>query len=85
MLDWQDGPISWPLRSPDLTPVDFFMWGYVKDIVYANLVLDLQNLRNRITNAISTITPDMLQCVWIETDYRLDIVRATNCVHVEIV
>ena len=24
------GPISWPPRSPDLTPLDFFFWGYVK-------------------------------------------------------
>ncbi|KAJ4441386.1 hypothetical protein ANN_11241 [Periplaneta americana] len=24
----------WPLRSPDLTPCDFFLWGYVKEAVY---------------------------------------------------
>lgn len=24
------GPIAWPPRSPDLTPCDFFLWGYVK-------------------------------------------------------
>ena len=24
----------WPPRSPDLTPCDFFLWGYVKDKVY---------------------------------------------------
>jgi hypothetical protein len=24
----------WPPRSPDLTPCDFFLWGYVKDTVY---------------------------------------------------
>ena len=23
-----------PLRSPDATPCDFFLWGYVKDQVY---------------------------------------------------
>jgi hypothetical protein len=28
------GPISWPPRSPDLTPLDFFLWGYAKDQVY---------------------------------------------------
>ncbi|KAJ8870126.1 hypothetical protein PR048_029138 [Dryococelus australis] len=28
------GPIPWPPRSPDLTPLDFFFWGYVKNIVY---------------------------------------------------
>ena len=30
----RDGPIPWPPRSPDITPLDFFLWGYVKDIVY---------------------------------------------------
>ncbi|GLV46683.1 hypothetical protein CBL_21321, partial [Carabus blaptoides fortunei] len=26
-----NGPIKWPARSPDLTPLDFFLWPYVKD------------------------------------------------------
>jgi hypothetical protein len=26
--------LLWPPRSPDLTPCDFFLWSYVKDIVY---------------------------------------------------
>ncbi|KAJ8893016.1 hypothetical protein PR048_005597 [Dryococelus australis] len=38
----RDGPISWPPWSPNLTSLDFFMWGYVKDIVYATSVLNLQ-------------------------------------------
>ena len=29
------GPIPWPPRSPDLSPLDFFLWGYIKNIVYA--------------------------------------------------
>jgi len=27
---------EWPPRSPDLTPCDFYLWGIVKDMVYAN-------------------------------------------------
>ena len=27
-----DSPLlPWPPRSPDLTPCDFFLWGYIKD------------------------------------------------------
>ena len=26
--------LLWPPRSPDLTPCDFFLWGYVKDNAY---------------------------------------------------
>jgi hypothetical protein len=28
------GLFPWPPRSPDLTPCDFFLWGYIKDLVY---------------------------------------------------
>jgi hypothetical protein len=27
-------PLPWPPQSPELTPCDFFLWGYVKDRVY---------------------------------------------------
>ena len=27
--------MEWPPRSPDLTPVDFFLWGVVKDKVFS--------------------------------------------------
>jgi hypothetical protein len=27
------GPIKWPARSPDLTPLDYFLWGYLKSKV----------------------------------------------------
>ena len=30
----RDEPISWPPHLPDITPLDFFLWGYVKDTVY---------------------------------------------------
>ncbi|GFW92589.1 uncharacterized protein TNCV_519061 [Trichonephila clavipes] len=30
------GPVIWPPRSCDLTPLDYFLWGYVKSLVYAD-------------------------------------------------
>ncbi|GFU43671.1 putative DD41D transposase [Trichonephila clavipes] len=30
------GPVNWPQRSCDLTPLDYFLWGYVKSLVYAD-------------------------------------------------
>lgn len=30
----RDGPIPWTPRLPHITPLDFFLWEYVKDIVY---------------------------------------------------
>ncbi|GFV83324.1 uncharacterized protein TNCV_1900501 [Trichonephila clavipes] len=32
----RDGPVNWPARSPDLSCLDFFLWGYVKSLVYAS-------------------------------------------------
>ena len=31
---WWDDAIEWPPRFPDLTTLDFFLWGYVKDNAY---------------------------------------------------
>ncbi|KAJ4434057.1 hypothetical protein ANN_16376 [Periplaneta americana] len=42
------GPIAWPPRSPDLNPLDFYLWGHLKSLVYSSPVPDLQSLRNRI-------------------------------------
>ena len=38
------GPIPWPPRSPDLSPLDFFLWGYIKNIVYAEKIRNIQHL-----------------------------------------
>ncbi|KAJ4442662.1 hypothetical protein ANN_04251 [Periplaneta americana] len=42
------GPIAWSPRSPDLNPVDFYLWGHLKSLVYLSPVSDLESLRNRI-------------------------------------
>jgi hypothetical protein len=55
------GPITWPPRSSDLTPLDFFLWGYVKNIVYKVKINDVEHLKARIRDAVATVTPDMVQ------------------------
>jgi hypothetical protein len=55
--------LPWPPRSPDLTPCDFFLWGFVKYSVYVPpLPMSLKELRDRITHALQTVTADMLPC-----------------------
>ncbi|KAJ4431180.1 hypothetical protein ANN_19777 [Periplaneta americana] len=68
--------------DPDLTPLDFFLWGYVKDKVYATPVRDLRDLRERIIEAIESIPEDMLQRAWQEIVHRLDIATVTARAHV---
>ena len=44
-------PIEWPPRSPDLTLLDFFLWGYIKSEVYRTPLASLQVLGRRIQTA----------------------------------
>jgi len=78
----RDGPTPWPPRSPDITPLDFLLWGYVKDKVFSTPVSDITNLKARITDAFAAITEDMLKNTWREIDYRLDVLRETKGAHV---
>ena len=72
----------WPPRSPDLTPCDFFLWGFVKDTV-PPLPANLQDLRNRTTAAVALVDRDMLTRVWNEMDYRIDVFRITKGGYIE--
>jgi hypothetical protein len=62
----RDGVLAWPPRSPDTTPLDFFLWGYVKDKVYATKVTGLEDLKTRIRDIITTINRGMLARTWEE-------------------
>ncbi|GFV84000.1 DUF4817 domain-containing protein [Trichonephila clavipes] len=42
------GPANWPPRSCDLTPLDYFLWGYVKSLVYADKPQTLDHLEDNI-------------------------------------
>ena len=61
-----------------------FYGGYVKDKVFSTPIRDITNLKARITDAFATITEDMLENTWRETDYRLDVLRATKGGRVEV-
>ena len=80
----RDSPILWPPRSPDITPLDFFLWGYVMDIVYRIKVRDVSDLQQRIIEALDTVTVNMLARTWLKMEYRLDILRATDGAHVQL-
>ena len=50
----------WPPRSPDLTSLDFFLWGYLKDRVYKNTPTTLNQLKRNIEYEISLIGRETL-------------------------
>jgi len=49
------GPIPWPPRSPDLTPLDYYLWGHMKTLVYESKVDSRAALRDRIFAAAEHI------------------------------
>jgi len=57
------GPHEWPPRSPDLTPLDFFLWGHLKQQVYATRPASVEDLKDRIVRACRTISPQILRRV----------------------
>jgi hypothetical protein len=48
-------------------------------------VTSFDELKLRIVAAIETVTPQILENTWKEIEYRLDILGAKKCVHVEVV
>lgn len=49
------GAIPWPARSPDLNPIDFYVWGHLKSMVYSMPINDVETLRLRILQSCNTI------------------------------
>lgn len=57
------GDTNWPSRSCDLNPLDFFLWGYVKDRVNTDRPQTLDQLKNNIRQVIGEIQPSMCRKV----------------------
>jgi hypothetical protein len=62
----------WPPRSPDLTPPDYFLCGYLKQVVYSNRPQTIEDLKENI--AISNISQETLKKV-----VRNMVTRANTC------
>ena len=63
------GPLSWPPRSPGLTPLHFIL-GFVKNVVYpGDRPTTLEELRGP---------------TWREVEYHLDVCRAKHGAHIEL-
>jgi hypothetical protein len=77
----RNGPINWPPRSCDLTPLDYFLWGYVKSLVYADKPETIEHLEINIRRVIGEIRPQMLRKVCENWSSRLRLVRASRGGH----
>ncbi|GBM03913.1 hypothetical protein AVEN_185408-1 [Araneus ventricosus] len=77
------GFVKWPPRSPDLTPLDFFLSGHIKGQVYATPPPTLQDFRRRITDTCASVTPVMLHNAQREILSRVQICIVANGEHFE--
>ena len=76
--------LHWPPRSPDPTPSDFFLWGYVNGLLYIPpLPTSVDDLKTLVTEALITIDPDMLVQVWQEMEYHFNVCHVTKRLHIQ--
>jgi hypothetical protein len=48
----QGGQIALPAQSPDLNPLDCYVWRHLKSAVYAIAVSDLHDMQQKIQNGL---------------------------------
>jgi hypothetical protein len=70
------------LRQPGFV-FDFFFLGAHQEQCIRRKYERLPHLKDRISAATETVTPEVLSRVWEKAEYRLDICRATNGAHIE--
>ena len=76
--------MEWAPRSPDLTPLDFFLWGYVKTKVYATKPANTLELKQRIVHEIANIDQDVLFNVFNHAIHRFQKCVQLHGHHVEV-
>ncbi|XP_018359883.1 PREDICTED: uncharacterized protein LOC108759083 [Trachymyrmex cornetzi] len=65
------GDQNWPPRSCDLTPLDFFLWSYLKSKVYVNKPTITRALQEEIKRCTNEIQPQLCREVMKNFDKRV--------------
>lgn len=55
------GTVNWPPRSPDLSVLDYYLWGRVKDLVYRDRPTTRANMIERIRQAVQSLEASEIQ------------------------
>lgn len=76
-------PTSWPPRSPDLNPCDFWLWGYLKSTVYGDNPHNLAELKDAIHRHVRNIPPDMLRATVENAVLRFNLLSENGGRHIE--
>ncbi|GFX54935.1 uncharacterized protein TNCV_3318521 [Trichonephila clavipes] len=68
-------PTAWPPLSPVLNPCEFWLWGYLKNLVYRGRLITLADLKDSITLHVRSISVDQLRSAVELTLHRLQILH----------
>jgi len=75
--------LSWPPHSPDLNPLDFFLWGFVKSKVYCPPPSALAELKTAIRREIRKIDTETCKSVIQNFRARISAVKTKRGGHME--
>ncbi|XP_069963847.1 uncharacterized protein [Bactrocera oleae] len=76
-------PVDWPSRSCDITPLDFFLWGYVKSKVHTDNPASTQTLEQNITRVIRQLPVEILERVIENWTKRMNHLRRSRGQHLK--
>ena len=82
----RNGPVEWPPRSCDLTPLDFFLRGHIKSMVYANKPATLDDLKDNIQREIANVPVEMCARVvenWVQRIERCKRARGSHMTNIK--
>lgn len=79
----KNADVQWPPRSCDITPLDFYLWGYVKSLVYANRPQTLNDLKTNIIRVIGEISGNTCEKVLKNWCSRIDFVKKSRGGHLD--
>ncbi|KYN04950.1 hypothetical protein ALC62_04166 [Cyphomyrmex costatus] len=57
----RSGYNKWPACSPDLTPMDFYLWGKLKQQAYSEMPTTREDTKERIRRACVAIDPNEIR------------------------
>jgi len=74
---------TWPARSPELNPYDYFLWGYLKDRVYKPMPKTLDDMKVNIEREIRNIKRDGLKSRFLNFRKILNLIIEAKGGHIE--
>ncbi|KAM7306368.1 hypothetical protein ISCGN_010087 [Ixodes scapularis] len=75
--------MDWPPRSPDLNMCDFFVWGFIKGLVYKKRIPSTEELKEKIEGAFLEIDDGMRERAFLAYEARLRLCVSVNGGHIE--